>query len=241
MSSTKARPMAGAVCREVPSTHRSSSATPKVGPPLQITSRKESPPAHWFRSAQVENQRPTPRSSRCMGRTLQPWLRSHSTTRAWPALTGPETLEISSSTSEDGRPPRKPSGTTVSRRKSTAAPGQLRGARYSAASGSSSGLGGPARTGISRTRSSAWRATSPGWQMRQIAPWKLLTCVPVLGRRPPVALWPNSPQKSAGILVEPPMSAVTPSGDPRTATPAAVPPLDPPGVRERPKGLDVRP
>ncbi len=37
------------------------------------------------------------------------------------------------------------------------------------------------------------------------------------------------------------MSAVTPTGEPSTATAAAVPPLEPPGVLDKSKGLETRP
>jgi len=37
------------------------------------------------------------------------------------------------------------------------------------------------------------------------------------------------------------MSAVSPAGLPQAATSAAVPPLEPPGLRWRPQGLELRP
>lgn len=49
------------------------------------------------------------------------------------------------------------------------------------------------------------------------------------------------PFSSAGIRVEPPMSAVAPQGAPSAATSAAVPPLEPPGLRCCPKGFRLRP
>mmetsp|Transcript_97625 Transcript_97625/g.315201 ORF Transcript_97625/g.315201 Transcript_97625/m.315201 type:complete len:207 (-) Transcript_97625:507-1127(-) len=206
-----------------------------------MTSRKLGPPAVWFRSAHVLNHVPTSRSSKYAGRTRQPCPASHATTCAWPSCAAAETEESSSSTGELGRPPRKLRGTTVRRLKSTGGSFQIGRGRYSAATGSSSGSGGPDRSRMTRPRSSAWRVTTPGWQMRQTAPWKFPRCDPVLAMRPPVGLWPKSPQKRAGILVEPPMSAVMPTGAPSAATPAAVPPLEPPQVLERSKGLELRP
>ena len=47
------------------------------------------------------------------------------------------------------------------------------------------------------------------------------------GRRPAI------PQKWDGIPIEPVVSLPNPAGTIRAATAAAVPPLDPPGMRER--------
>ena len=54
---------------------------------------------------------------------------------------------------------------------------------------------------------------------------------PVFGTRPDDGLWPNTPQNSAGIRIEPAMSDASPNGDPPQPTAAPSPPDDPPAVR----------
>lgn len=49
------------------------------------------------------------------------------------------------------------------------------------------------------------------------------------------------PQKDAGIRTEPPPSVPIDSGPAPSATAAALPPLDPPAVRDRSYGLRVTP
>src|SRR5262245_20550255 len=58
-----------------------------------------------------------------------------------------------------------------------------------------------------------------------------------MGTRPKVGFRPTSPQKLAGIRIEPAPSEPRASGPSPAATAAAPPPVDPPGVRERSQGL----
>ena len=64
---------------------------------------------------------------------------------------------------------------------------------------------------------------------------------PVSGIRPSVGLKPTTPQKAAGIRIEPPTSLPTSTGDSPAATAAADPPDEPPGVLVGSHGLFVRP
>ena len=57
--------------------------------------------------------------------------------------------------------------------------------------------------------------------------------------RPRCGLRPKRPQKAAGIRIEPPPSPPIPIGTMPDATAAAVPPLDPPGVKAVRHGLRV--
>ena len=59
--------------------------------------------------------------------------------------------------------------------------------------------------------------------------------------RPRCGLSPNSPQQALGIRIEPPPSPPSPTGTMPVATATAVPPLEPPGVREVSQGLRVMP
>ena len=61
------------------------------------------------------------------------------------------------------------------------------------------------------------------------------------GTRPPVALWPNTPEKNAGIRMEPPTSDPSPKGEPPAPTIAPSPPELPPEVRSGAYALPVRP
>jgi hypothetical protein len=54
-------------------------------------------------------------------------------------------------------------------------------------------------------------------------------------------LKPTSPQKAAGMRIEPPPSPPSASGPAPAATATAAPPDDPPGVRDTSHGLCVRP
>jgi len=58
---------------------------------------------------------------------------------------------------------------------------------------------------------------------------------------PEVGLWPYTPQKCAGTRMDPPMSLPVASHARPAATAAALPPLEPPGVRVRSHGLLVVP
>ena len=59
--------------------------------------------------------------------------------------------------------------------------------------------------------------------------------------RPRWGLRPNRPHHAAGIRIEPPPSPPIATGTMPEASAAAVPPLDPPGVRVRSHGLRVSP
>src|ERR1700684_451413 len=61
------------------------------------------------------------------------------------------------------------------------------------------------------------------------------------GTRPNCALIPTRPVKAQGIRIEPPPSVPTVSGPMPAATAAALPPLEPPGVRSVFHGLRVVP
>ena len=62
-----------------------------------------------------------------------------------------------------------------------------------------------------------------------------------VGTAPCVGLWPTRPQNAAGMRIEPPVSEPSESGPSRAATAAPAPPDEPPGVRSRFHGFDVRP
>src|SRR5208337_3394691 len=59
--------------------------------------------------------------------------------------------------------------------------------------------------------------------------------------RPREGFSPNRPQQAAGIRIDPPPSLPAAIGTIPAATAAAVPPLEPPGVRSKSQGLFVRP
>src|SRR5262245_27793978 len=59
--------------------------------------------------------------------------------------------------------------------------------------------------------------------------------------RPWLGLNPTSPQNAAGMRVEPPPSLAVAAGTRPAATAAALPPLDPPGVRAGFQGLRATP
>ena len=69
----------------------------------------------------------------------------------------------------------------------------------------------------------------------------LLPVGPGIGMRPWLHLWPSSPVNDAGMRMEPPPSDAVPKGMIPAATAAAVPPLEPPGVRVVSHGLRVMP
>ena len=56
-----------------------------------------------------------------------------------------------------------------------------------------------------------------------------------------VGLWPNTPQKAAGMRMLPPMSLPSPAAAPAAASSAASPPLLPPADRPAPYGFRVSP
>ena len=64
---------------------------------------------------------------------------------------------------------------------------------------------------------------------------------PVFGTSPPVGLCPATPQKAAGIRIDPPTSDPMPRATAPVATRAPSPPDEPPDVRARSQGLRVRP
>src|SRR5262249_62092725 len=64
---------------------------------------------------------------------------------------------------------------------------------------------------------------------------------PLFGRRVSLGRCPYTPQKTAGTRMEPPMSLPTSRALSPAAIAAALPPLDPPGVRPRSHGLLARP
>lgn len=66
------------------------------------------------------------------------------------------------------------------------------------------------------------------------------TC-PAKGTRPVVGLKPYTPQQRAGMRMDPATSVPTPRIEPRKATRAPSPPLDPPAVRLVLMGFKVRP
>jgi hypothetical protein len=59
--------------------------------------------------------------------------------------------------------------------------------------------------------------------------------------RPKLGLWPTRPLKDAGMRVEPPPSLAVARGTSPPATAAALPPLEPPGVRVGSHALRVVP
>ena len=65
--------------------------------------------------------------------------------------------------------------------------------------------------------------------------------MPSFETRPAEGLWPNTPQNSAGILIEPAMSEAIPNGELPEPTAAPSPPDEPPAVRRWSYGLLVRP
>src|SRR5690606_8240030 len=68
-----------------------------------------------------------------------------------------------------------------------------------------------------------------------------VSSTPVRGTAPKVGLKPTTPQKAAGLSVEPPVCVPTASGTMPAATAAAEPEDEPPGVRLGSCGLRVGP
>src|SRR5207253_10125115 len=76
------------------------------------------------------------------------------------------------------------------------------------------------------------RASGHTWATSSLPP-----AAGYIGTRPKVGLRPTSPQKLAGMRIEPAPSEPSASGPSPAATPAAPPPVDPPGGRVRSQGL----
>src|SRR5712691_22345 len=80
---------------------------------------------------------------------------------------------------------------------------------------------------------------------RAIAPTvsrlSVLTCMPAGGKRPRLGLNPTTPQYAAGRMTEPPVCVPIASGTMKSATAAAEPLDDPPGVWPGLCGLAVGP
>src|SRR5437899_9395412 len=76
------------------------------------------------------------------------------------------------------------------------------------------------------------RASGQTWATSSLPP-----AAGYMGTRPKVGLRPTSPQKLAGMRIEPAPSEPSASGPNPAATAAAPPPVDPPGVRVRSQGL----
>src|SRR5271165_1665595 len=115
----------------------------------------------------------------------------------------------------------------------------------SAASHEASGRGrarrsvgsGPTATSRARATSAMRRAMGPLVE-RSIQPggWG-----PPAGTRPRLGFMPDRPQQALGIRMDPPPSDPVASGTIPAASAAADPPDDPPGPRERSKGLSDGP
>ena len=94
---------------------------------------------------------------------------------------------------------------------------------------------------ISSLRSAMLCASGPATGTSPGIPFTAPETCPPKGIRSVVGLKPYTPQHSAGMRIEPAMSVPTPRIDPRKATNAPSPPLDPPAVRVVLCGLRVRP
>ena len=102
---------------------------------------------------------------------------------------------------------------------------------------------GPAMILYNSARSSTVRAMGPMHDMIRTVGGELCGSgtTPANDTRCSVGLNPNTPQKCAGIRMEPERSVPMSKGVIPLATAAAAPPLDPPGVRFKSHGLFVRP
>lgn len=74
----------------------------------------------------------------------------------------------------------------------------------------------------------------PAWSSDQLS-----GNIPLRLTRPYVGFSPTTPQKEAGILIDPPVSEPVVAMAEDAAMAAAEPPLDPPGIRFRSHGLRV--
>src|SRR5437016_2969167 len=106
--------------------------------------------------------------------------------------------------------------------------------------GSPSPAGSPDIARSSGIRSSPRRASGPTPSIRPESP-VVGGHMPSFETTPADGLWPNTPQKSAGIRIEPAMSDAIPKGEPPEPTAAPSPPDEPPAVRLGSYGLLVRP
>src|SRR2546423_3030329 len=97
----------------------------------------------------------------------------------------------------------------------------------------------PARTLNINARSSTRRAIGPVDVPRANGPTAAAGNCPEPGMRPGVGFNPAIPQKCAGIRIDPPISDPTPAAEHPEAIAAASPPDDPPGTRDKLKGLLV--
>src|SRR3954468_1042374 len=103
-------------------------------------------------------------------------------------------------------------------------------------------VSGPAITARASSRSAALLASGPTTPVSTSdnAPGGGGRC-PRIGMTPHVGLSPYTPQKWAGIRIEPPRSPPNSRPERAAATAAAAPPDEPPGVRPRSQGLLVVP
>src|SRR5437588_12023331 len=83
-----------------------------------------------------------------------------------------------------------------------------------------------------RATSRTVRASGQTWATNSLPP-----AAGYMGTRPKVGLRPTSPEKLAGMRIEPAPSEPSASGPSPAATAAAPPPVDPPGVRVRSHGF----
>ncbi|EKG20756.1 hypothetical protein MPH_01923 [Macrophomina phaseolina MS6] len=102
--------------------------------------------------------------------------------------------------------------------------------------------GSASRTDLKKSSKSAKEfASGPAHGTIPGVPWRAGDTWPPNGIRSAVGLKPYTPQHSEGMRMDPAMSVPTPSIDPRSATSAPSPPLDPPAVRLVLWGLSVLP
>ena len=99
---------------------------------------------------------------------------------------------------------------------------------------------GTAISDIASSRSKAERASGPITEM-SVGVRMPPSAWPNIGTRFQVGLCPNTPQKWAGLRIEPPMSLPISSPVSPAASAAADPPEEPPGVRPVSHGLLVVP
>ena len=99
---------------------------------------------------------------------------------------------------------------------------------------------GPAITRTANSKSAAERASGPITEMSEGVSTPGVAW-PRGGSRFQVGLWPNTPQKCAGLRMEPPMSEPVSKPTSPAANAAADPPEEPPGMRSVSHGLLVVP
>ncbi len=108
--------------------------------------------------------------------------------------------------------------------------------RRGRATGSSGPTGRPARTAPTRAASATVRAITP-----TVSRLSANTLMPARVTRPKLGLKPTTPQNAAGRMTEPPVWVPSATGTMPSATAAAEPLDEPPGVRAGSWGLVVRP